>query len=200
MNNEKCAQLLESFVAKLRQLSNNSTHPRLNKLEFEKDNDLNGHIDFIQATSNLRAKMYSIETADKMYVKKIAGKIVPAIATTTSCIAGFVSVELVRFIQQHDENVADHGLALDEFRNTFLNLAISLLVLSEPGACVKTKLTEQCSVSLWDKWTVKGNEAFTLRNFLDQVKQTYKLTCSSEFIVNKVLGIYLGMFKGGSKW
>ena len=40
---------------------------------------------------NLRATMYSIENADRLKTKKIAGKIVPAIATTTAAVAGLVS-------------------------------------------------------------------------------------------------------------
>lgn len=150
---------------------------KISKLEFEKDNDANGHIDWIHATSNLRASMYSIEQADKLYVKKIAGKIVPAIATTTSCIAGFVSVELVKLIQL--ERAAATQSDLDKFRNTFLNLAISLVVLSEPGACSRTKITDTCAVSLWDKWTIKGNANMTLKSFIQEVKQKYSLTISS---------------------
>ena len=44
---------------------------------------------------NLRASMYSIETADRLKTKKIAGKIVPAIATTTAAVAGLVSFKAV---------------------------------------------------------------------------------------------------------
>lgn len=42
---------------------------------------------------NLRATMYSIETVDRLKTKKIAGKIVPAIATTTAAVAGLVSLK-----------------------------------------------------------------------------------------------------------
>lgn len=36
--------------------------------------------------------MYRIETADRLAVKRIAGKIVPAIATTTSAVSGLVGL------------------------------------------------------------------------------------------------------------
>lgn len=47
---------------------------------------------FIALLQNLRATMYSIENADRLKTKKIAGKIVPAIATTTAAVAGLVSI------------------------------------------------------------------------------------------------------------
>ena len=60
--------------------------------EFEKDDDTNGHIDYITSASNLRAAMYHIEPADRFKTKRIAGKIVPAIATTTAAVAGLVRI------------------------------------------------------------------------------------------------------------
>ena len=60
-------------------------------VEFEKDDDTNGHIDFITSASNLRAAMYEIEQVVRYRTKRIAGNIVPAIATTTSAVSGLVS-------------------------------------------------------------------------------------------------------------
>jgi hypothetical protein len=56
--------------------------------EFEKDNDENFHIDFIYAMANIRAANYGLDPMDWLTVKIKAGKIVPALATTTAAIAG----------------------------------------------------------------------------------------------------------------
>lgn len=66
----------------------------MSPLQFEKDDDSNGHMDFVTSASSLRAIMYSIEPADRLKTKRIAGKIIPAIATATAAVAGLVSTDL----------------------------------------------------------------------------------------------------------
>ena len=70
----------------------------LKTIQFEKDDDTNHHIDFIAAVANLRARNYKIEEATRLKVKFIAGKIIPAIATTTAMVVGAVGFEIIKFI------------------------------------------------------------------------------------------------------
>ena len=96
---------------------------KVNLTEFEKDDDTNHHIDFIAACSNLRARNYKITEGSRHEVKMIAGKIIPAIATATALIVGLNGMEIIKEI---------NGIAGDQRRNTFVNLALPLWIFSEP--------------------------------------------------------------------
>ena len=66
--------------------------------EFEKDDDSNFHIDFIASVANLRARNYKLNEVDRFKIKIIAGKIIPAIATTTAMVVGAVGLELLKVV------------------------------------------------------------------------------------------------------
>lgn len=68
--------------------------------EFEKDDDKNFHVDFIYACANVRAKNYSLSPMDWLTVKLKAGKIIPALATTTAAIAGLQTIELLKLLKR----------------------------------------------------------------------------------------------------
>lgn len=60
------------------------------------DNLSLGHIDFSTVASNLRCQVYAIRQVDRLEVQKIAGKIIPAVATTTAAVAGLVCLEVLK--------------------------------------------------------------------------------------------------------
>lgn len=131
---------------------------------FEKDNDQNFHIDAIYAMGNCRAVNYKLDPMDWITVKLKAGRIVPALATTTAAVAGLQTLELVKLLK---------GCSKADHRNVFLNLAVPIMQASEPGDVAKTKLTEKVETSLWDRWEVKGHGA-TLKDVVSHIEAQYE--------------------------
>lgn len=132
--------------------------------QFEKDNDANFHIDVIYALGNCRAVNYKLDPMDWITVKLKAGRIVPALATTTAAVAGLQTLELVKLLR--DLKKADH-------RNVFLNLAVPIMQASEPGDVAKTKLVEGIEVTLWDRWEVNSlncNKNITLKEVITEIE------------------------------
>lgn len=127
-----------------------SSLPRLYPVEFEKDNDLNHHVDFIYACANLRANNYKIQNASRHTVKGIAGRIIPAIATTTALISGISVLEMMKFI---------FSSALDNYKNAFVNLALPYLATSTPIPPTKSeyyfKEGERVSFTIWDRFEME---------------------------------------------
>eukprot|EP01096_Ripella_sp_DP13-Kostka_P007210 TRINITY_DN2620_c0_g3_i2.p1 TRINITY_DN2620_c0_g3~~TRINITY_DN2620_c0_g3_i2.p1 ORF type:complete len:1050 (+),score=544.17 TRINITY_DN2620_c0_g3_i2:134-3151(+) len=144
--------------------------------DFEKDDDSNFHIDFITAISNVRAVAYGIETCDRHKTKGIAGKIIPALITTTSAIAGFVVMELIKVVQKKD---------IETLNNTFLNLSVPSFVFAEPEPAPKIVITPTWSITLWDNLSFV--EPLTFQEFIERFDKERNIeltmiTCESSLV------------------
>ncbi|CAD8204909.1 unnamed protein product [Paramecium pentaurelia] len=133
-------QLLEEARNLLNQIKPNLPQPQ----QFEKDDDLNHHVSFITSATNGRALNYGIQQVDWMWTKLKAGRIIPAMATTTSCIAGLQTIELIKILKKGNN-----------YRNTFMNLAIPFIMQSEPGEVEKKTLANGMEINIWSKYQLK---------------------------------------------
>ncbi|KAK1509455.1 ubiquitin-activating enzyme E1 [Colletotrichum costaricense] len=137
---------------------------QLQPVDFEKDDDSNHHIDFITACSNLRAANYKIEQADRHKTKFIAGKIIPAIATTTALVTGLVILELYKVIDGKDD--------IEQYKNGFINLALPFFGFSEPIASPKVEFKGPNGIvkldKIWDRFEVND---ITLKELLEHFEK-----------------------------
>jgi ubiquitin-activating enzyme E1 len=154
----------------------------LNRSCFEligsQDNDSNYHMDLIAGFANMRARNYSIPEVDKLKAKFIAGRIIPAIATTTAMATGLVCLELYKVFANHP---------VEKYRNTFANLALPLFSMAEPVP-PKTFKHNELTWSIWDRWVIAGD--LTLRELLGwfQAKglTAYSISCGQSLLYNNI--------------
>ncbi|KAF8298539.1 putative ubiquitin-activating enzyme E1 [Trypanosoma cruzi] len=123
---EQLGQLLCNIMT----LAGSCRGTKATPLDFEKDDDDNFHIDFVTAASNLRASNYDIPTQDRMKVKLVAGKIIPAIATTTSAVTGLALIEYFKALQGND---------ISCLRNGMIDVGTNNYVLFERDAPIKNR-------------------------------------------------------------
>lgn len=146
---------------------------KLNPIEFDKDID--DHMLFVTACSNLRALNYSIPTEDTHRSRAIAGKIIPAIATTTALVTGLICLELYKII-----GTPRKELGIEAYKNGFVNLAIPFITLSEPTAPAKTKCVikgKEWNWTAWDSLDVNKGD-ITLAELIDYFKEELNLEIS----------------------
>ncbi|XP_062172373.1 ubiquitin-activating enzyme E1 1 isoform X2 [Alnus glutinosa] len=174
------SDVIAELIKKLEQCQKNLPPGfRMKPIQFEKDDDTNFHMDMIAGLANMRARNYSIPEVDKLKAKFIAGRIIPAIATSTAMATGLVCLELYK--------VLDGGHKVEAYRNTFANLALPLFSMAEPVP-PKVIKHQNTSWTVWDRWILKGNP--TLRELIQWLKEkglfAYSISCGSCLLYNSM--------------
>ena len=164
---------------------------QMTSLEFEKDDDTNFHMDFISSFANLRARNYSIEEVDKLQARLIAGRIIPALATTTSMVTGFVCIEMVKYLQSPNAS----------FKDLQANLALPMFMQIDPEAAPKSvprtikkkpdpvnhpdyeeeeeiKTIPSEGFTAWDKIVIDRGD-ISVQELIDYFKAEHGVTCSA---------------------
>jgi len=153
----------------------------LTNQEFEKDDDSNWHVAWVTSASNLRAINYSIPPATKQETKGIAGRIIPAIATTTSVVSGLIIIEMIKYMLAKNNLIENK---VENYRSTFVNLADTNLVYSEPMPAPTMKIANT-TFNSWDKFIY--NQDSTLEEFKKYWEDKFKTTISMIVYDNALL-------------
>ncbi|KAL1177584.1 hypothetical protein V6Z11_A03G041000 [Gossypium hirsutum] len=174
------AAVINELLLKLELCRNNLPSGfRMKPISFEKDDDTNYHMDLIAGLANMRARNYSIPEVDKLKAKFIAGRIIPAIATSTAMATGLVCLELYK--------VLDGAHKVEDYRNTFANLALPLFSMAEPVP-PKVMKHRDMSWTVWDRWILKDNP--TLRELIQWLKDkglnSYSISYGSCLLFNSM--------------
>ena len=195
LENEQINSLIAEMNKYLESFDLKETSNLINIKEFEKDDDDNGHIEFLYAFTNLRAENYDIQKCDISKVKLIAGKIVPAIASTTAAIVGLVALQF--YILNQEGNI---DTKMNSLRNCYFNFAINTISFEKLRKSNNVKdgneLFEENEkkfklvppeYSIWDYIVI--NNSLTLNEFIKFIKKDYKVDVTS--IISNNISLYL---------
>ncbi|KAI5151426.1 ubiquitin-activating enzyme E1 [Enteropsectra breve] len=172
----------------------------LNLLEFDKDS---WHSDFVYACSNLRARNYKIKEQSKHFIKGIAGKIIPAIATTTAVVSGLATLEIIKYFldsenakennsnsnnsNSNNSNEKNSNEKNANNKNAFLDLAMPFMVLADPVEAAKHKAFidgEEKEHTLWDRVEIKDKN---LGAIIQEVKERLGKTINMVSLKSKIV-------------
>lgn len=150
--------LNQEFTKSIVECIENHKQYNFSSVEFEKDNEELGHIEFITACVNLRNEQYDIPKTDSFQVRKIAGKIIPAMITTTSIASGYQTLEYIKLISYDNYTI-------ETFKNRFVNTIVNNNNYFDPNE----------NKSIWMSFNIDKsmNYVSDIYNFVNQKFQRY---------------------------
>eukprot|EP00056_Hartaetosiga_gracilis_P012248 m.194705 g.194705 ORF g.194705 m.194705 type:complete len:1260 (-) comp13661_c0_seq1:157-3936(-) len=176
-------EVFETLCKEMHELGKSLTGVGVSPLDFEKDDDDNFHIDFIYAASNLRAANYSIPVASRHKCKMIAGRIIPAIATSTASVTGLVMIELLKLVQKKP---------IEKYNNANYDLGTNTYFHFEPNPAKKNKTYSKKEISEFEyqsaieKYNKELDAAVSKKEELEKLQQLLTNFNSSSSEIEKV--------------
>jgi len=137
---------------------------QLRPLEFDKDNPL--HLAFVHSAATLRSLNYSIPPIPKVEARGIAGRIIPALITTTAIVAGFICLEHLKIL---------HGRTVHEIREYNFHLSSMFWNCTCPTIVKKTQINDQLELCVWDRFEVDGGMIQNMVQFILWFKTNFGL-------------------------
>lgn len=143
--------------------------PIMKKIDFEKDDDLLGHVQWLLTSSNIRNYQYKIEQADLFSTRKIAGNIIPAMITTTSLVSGYQILEYIKLIKFYkSKEDKPSKLDINLYKNRFVNLNTNYIDGITPAPVSFSKIGN-LDFSLWDRLEVDTNSIEKIMEYVHKL-------------------------------
>jgi ubiquitin-activating enzyme E1 len=143
-------------------------HPEL----FEKDDDENGHMNFIASAASIRGVNYTLPAPPYLEAKRIAGRIIPAMATTTAMICGFACFELYKIHCVNPKTSHDYWSGM-------INLAFMRFAVGQAPPSPKSRLgvtSDEFDVE-WDRKYVPENAV--MQEFVEDIEKSHGVKVSA---------------------
>ena len=194
---EDLAQLRAELIKTCTSEELSAISEKMQPAEFEKDLDLNFHMDFITAAANLRAVNYGIKTGTRHKCKMIAGAIIPAIATSTACATALICIEMVKLVQEKPTAA---------FYNSSCNFAVNAFKFSLPSKLPRTLPANDAAAkeasgeatsrtwpaegfTKWDQTLIAGDREMTLGGCVAAIEARTSLVVASISLSNSTFGM-----------
>jgi ubiquitin-activating enzyme E1 len=115
-----------------------------------------------------------------METRRVAGRIVPAMITTTGLVSALSCLELVKLLK---------GVPLSIHRNAFVNLALPFFAFTAPLPAEEVMGANGETHTIWDSIVIKGSsktpaELLTLSKFIEKLKK--KADCEDDVEISSI--------------
>ncbi|KAL7550696.1 hypothetical protein ACHAWF_013915 [Thalassiosira exigua] len=161
----------------------NDVKSRQSRVRWLYADDLNFHIDFLTAATNMRSWNYDIKSSARHAVKVTAGRIIPALATTTAMVCGLVDIEFCKLVL----GIQVEGS--EKFLNSNINLAAGsgnfTTFSPDPPIQISTGLESPHpqSFTSWDKIELQfKTKELSVEQLVQYVSRSYGVTIDRIFL------------------